>query len=496
VILRNLDAMAAVKMNVLHWHLSDDQGFRVESKRYPKLHELGSDGQYYTQQQIRDIVAYARERGVRVVPEFDIPGHSTSWLVGYPELGSAPGPYTISRHWGIQNPVLDPTNEAVYTFLEGFLGEMAALFPDRYFHIGGDEVNGKDWKANQKIQQYKQANGMKTEHDLQAYFNKRLQPMLKKNGKVVVGWDEILHTDLPRDIVIHSWRGQKSLAEAARQGFSGILSNGYYLDLMWHAGQHYAVDPLEKETAGLSAEEKKRVLGGESCEWAEFATPEVIDARIWPRNAAIAERLWSPQSVRDVDSMYARMEAVSPKLAWAGSTHLKVWYEMTERIAGAGPVGPVRALAEVVEPVKNYQRNGLTKGAYRQYTPLNRMVDVARPESMAAREFGKLVAKLAADKSVAGEVRRRLEHWKANDARLQPASSNSDLIRELAAISRNVAAVASAGLEALARIEKGQRGDAGWYNRQQALLKEASKPSAELLLSIVPPVRQLIEQAK
>jgi hexosaminidase len=226
-----------------------------------------------------------------VVPEFDIPGHSTSWLIGYPELGSAAGPYRLARNWGIQNPCLDPTNEKVYPFLEGFLGEMAALFPDRYFHIGGDEVNGNDWKANARIQQFKRAHGMKTEHDLQAYFNQRVLAILKQHGKIVVGWDEILHPDLPHEIVIHSWRGQKSLAEAARQGFSGILSNGYYLDLMHHADQHYAVDPLEKETAGLSAEERKRVLGGEACEWAEFVTPENIDARIWPRNAVIAERL-------------------------------------------------------------------------------------------------------------------------------------------------------------------------------------------------------------
>jgi hexosaminidase len=336
---------------------------------------------------------------------------------------------------------------------------------------------------------------MKTEHDLQAYFNKRLQAILKKNGKVVVGWDEILHTDLPRDIVIHSWRGQKSLAEAVRLGFSGILSNGWYLDLMQHADQHYAVDPLEKETAGLTDEEKKRVLGGEACEWAEFATPENVDARIWPRNAVIAERLWSPQSVRDVDSMYARMGAVSLKLAWAGSTHLKSWYEMTARIAGNGPVGPVRALAEVVEPVKGYQRSALQKGAYTQFTPLNRMVDVARPESMAAREFGMLVGKLASDKSVGGEIRRRLEGWRQNDERLRVAMDSSDLLRELGPVSSNLTKVAIAGLEALDRIEKGRHGDA-WFDEQQAMLKDAAKPSAELLLSVLPAVRSLIGLAK
>src|SRR5882672_11475949 len=143
VLKRNLDAMAAVKLNVLHWHLTEDQGFRIESKKFPRLHQMGSDGKFYTQDQAREIIAYARERGIRVVPEFDLPGHATSWLVGYPELGSAPGPYTIERKVGIFEPALDPTRDSTYKFLEGFLGEMAALFPDAYLHIGGDENEGK-----------------------------------------------------------------------------------------------------------------------------------------------------------------------------------------------------------------------------------------------------------------------------------------------------------------------------------------------------------------
>src|SRR5438876_2946867 len=161
VLKRNLDGMSAVKLNVLHWHLSDNQGFRVESKKFPKLHELGSDGLYYTQEEVRDVIAYARERGIRVVPEFDIPGHSTAWFVGYPELASGPGPYQIERRWGIFDPAIDPTQEKTYKFLDEFIGEMAKLFPDQYFHIGGDEVNGKQWDANPKIQQFMRAHGIK-----------------------------------------------------------------------------------------------------------------------------------------------------------------------------------------------------------------------------------------------------------------------------------------------------------------------------------------------
>ncbi|HEU4766865.1 MAG TPA: beta-N-acetylhexosaminidase, partial [Pyrinomonadaceae bacterium] len=187
VLKRNLDGMAAVKLNVFHWHLSEDQGFRVESKKYPKLHQLGSDGNYYTQEQIKEVIAYARERGIRVVPEFDIPGHSTSWLVGYPELGSAPGPYTIERRPGIFEPALDPTREEVYKFLDVFLSEMAALFPDEYLHIGGDENEGKQWDRNPAIQAFMKEKGIKDNHALQAHFNMRLLKILQKNNKKMIG---------------------------------------------------------------------------------------------------------------------------------------------------------------------------------------------------------------------------------------------------------------------------------------------------------------------
>src|SRR6185503_12823254 len=221
VIKRNLDAMAAVKLNVFHWHLSDNQGFRVESKRFPKLHEMGSDGLYYTQEQIRDIISYAHDRGIRVVPEFDMPGHCTSWLVGYPELASNPGPYSIGREFGVFDPAMDPTRESTYKFLDKFIGEMAKLFPDQFFHIGGDEVNGKAWDSNPKIQDFMHSHGLKGNDELQAYFNKRVQKIVTKYGKTMEGWDEILRPEVPKDIVIQSWRGQKSLADAAQQGYRG-----------------------------------------------------------------------------------------------------------------------------------------------------------------------------------------------------------------------------------------------------------------------------------
>src|SRR6185436_8800221 len=384
IIKRNLDGMEAVKLNVFHWHLSDDQGFRVERKRFPKLQEMGSDGLYYTQAQVRDLSAYAHDRGIRAVPEFDMPGHSTAWFVGYPELASGPGPYQIERGWGVFDPAMDPTKEETYKFLDKFIGEMAGLFPDQFFHIGGDEVNGKEWDANPKIQAFKQAHGLKDNNDLQAYFNQRVQKIVAKHGKTMLGWDEILRPDLPKDIAIQSWRGPDSLAQAAKQGYRGLLSSGFYVDLMWSAERHYATEPLSGAAANLTPEEQKRILGGEACMWSEYVSPENIDSRIWPRTAAIAERLWSPQDVRDVNSMDQRMAVTSRWLDGLGLTHNSSYDPMLRRIAGTDNIAALKALADVLEPVKDYTREETAPAPATSASPLNRVVDAVRPESVTA----------------------------------------------------------------------------------------------------------------
>jgi hexosaminidase len=496
VLKRNLDGMAAVKLNVLHWHLSENQGFRVESKKFPKLHEMGSDGLFYTQDEIRDLIAYAQERGIRVMPEFDMPGHSTAWFVGYPELASAPGPYQIERKWGVFDPAMDPTQERTYKFLDDFIGEMAGLFPDQYFHIGGDEVNGKQWDANPKIQEFKRSHGIKNNEDLQAYFNKRVQEIVSKHGKTMVGWDEILRPDLPKNIVVQSWRGQESLAAAAKQGYRGLLSHGYYVDLMWSAERHYSFDPLGGAGANLTPEEKQRVLGGEACMWGEYVSPENIDSRIWPRTAAIAERLWSPQEVRDVNSMYQRMEKVSRKLDWLGLTHNSGYAPMLRRMAGGDNISALRALADVVEPVKDYSRGELAAAEPTSADPLNRLVDAARPESLAARKFAGQVDQLLsgkADADAKAQIRSLLILWRDNQAKLQPLADQSFLLKEVVPISRDLSSLGSAGLSAMDYLESGQHAPADWATEQRGLVEEAKKPKAQLLLMIAPSIQRLIQ---
>jgi hexosaminidase len=496
VLKRNLDAMAAVKLNVFHWHLSENQGFRIESKKFPKLQEMGSDGLYYTQDEVRDLIAYAHDRGIRVVPEFDMPGHSTAWFVGYPELASGPGPYQIERKWGVFDPAMDPTQERTYKFLDSFIGEMAQLFPDQYFHIGGDEVNGKQWDANPNIQAFMHAHGLKTNQDLQAYFNTRVQKIVSKHGKTMVGWDEILRPDLPKDIVVQSWRGQDSLAAAAKQGYRGILSFGYYVDLMWPASRHYAVDPMSDAAANLSPDEKKLILGGDACMWSEYVSPENIDSRIWPRTAAIAERLWSPQDVTDVDSMYQRLAEVSRWLDWLGLTHNSSYGPMLRRIAGSNDISALRTFTDVVEPVKDYNREELAVVEATSLSPLNRVIDAARPESATARQFGNLVDVLIAghaDSEAKQEIKALLIRWRDNQSNLQLLESQSFLLKEIVPLSQDLSAVATTGLQALDYMDRGERAPAAWATEQFALLEAAQKPKAQLLLMVAPSVQKLVE---
>jgi hexosaminidase len=492
---RTLDGMAAVKLNVFHWHLSDDQGFRIESKRYPLLQGQGSDGKYYTQAEVRDILAYARNRGIRVVPEFDMPGHATSWFVGYPQLATRPGPYEIVRGQGILTALMDPTKESTYRFLDGFIGEMAHLFPDQYFHIGGDEVDPKDWNESPHVQTFMKLHRLADAHALQAYFNQRVLKIVTKYGKRMEGWDEILNPKLPKNIVIQSWRGQDSLAQAAREGYSGLLSAGYYLDLMYPASQHYAADPLKGPTANLTPEQKKRIYGGEAAMWEELATLENVDVKLWPRLAAIAERLWSPEDVTDVHSMYRRLEATDGWLQHQGIEQRSQLRLMQERLAGGHPVEPLAVLASVLEPVKGYKRHSGRN--YSSLTPYNRLVDSIAPESKAARDFRDAVDRFVADPKADGAdgdlILKDLTLWRNNISGVMPVLQSNSLLTENIPVAKAVESLSATGLEALDGLRSGKRVDSSWVKAKLATVDENYTPKVEMLIQFAPGVRKLVE---
>lgn len=241
---RQLDAMAMAKLNVFHWHLTDDQGWRFQINALPKLHELASDGEFYTQDDIRDVVDYARARGIHVMPEVDMPGHASAIAQAYPELLSGKGPYKKEVRWGVHTPTLNPANEQVYEFAEKIIAELTSLFPFEYIHTGGDEVDPDEWNKNASIQQFMRDKQLHSPQDLQAYFNQRLVKILAKHNRKMVGWDEIQHPNLPKDIVVQSWRGPDAVSDAVSHGFQALLSTGFYLDQAQPTAYHYRNDPI------------------------------------------------------------------------------------------------------------------------------------------------------------------------------------------------------------------------------------------------------------
>ncbi|WP_280138049.1 beta-N-acetylhexosaminidase [Terriglobus roseus] len=501
VLKRNLDAMAAVKLNVFHWHLTEDQGFRIESKRFPRLTAEGSDGLFYTQEQARELVQYARDRGIRIVPEFEMPGHSVAWLVAYPELNSGTQPTGIRREFGVSDYVLDPTREATYKFINLFLTEMASIFPDQYVHIGGDEAPAPDWKTNPRIVAFMKSHDLKDNDALQAYFNKRVLAILTKLNRRMVGWDEIFNPALPKDVVIQSWRGEQSLSKGATQGYQGVLSAPYYLDGMQPAVKPYLADPISANTT-LTPEQQKLILGGEICMWGEHLDGRTIDSRIWPRSAAIAERFWSPQNVRDVDSMYSRLDAVSVELETLGLRHLTSEDAELRGLAGSEHIAALRTFASAFEPVGFGDRSSEQHTSQR--TALTSFVDAVRPDppirhqlELAAKRY---LAKGTETTSATSQSKDLLERFFSEvnasmpsvnelikqQPRLQPMQERADQLAVLTGI----------GSQAIHFLETGTSAPAQWKQDALARIEGAKKPSGLVFFDFLSPLTDLVNATR
>jgi hexosaminidase len=500
---RTLDGMAMVKLNVFHWHLSDDQGFRAESKIYPKLTGLGSNDDFYTQEQMREVVAYARARGIRVVPEFDIPGHSVSWMVGYPQLGSSKGPFHLPDVAGIHDEALDPTREATYVFLNRFIGEMTKIFPDAYFHIGGDEVNGEVWTSNPRIARFMKRKGFEKPSQLQTYFSQRVVRIVEKHGKKPVGWDEVLVPGLPKNVMVQSWRGVDSLAAGARQGYRGILSAPYYLDGMKSNETHYLADPIPADTT-LTAEQQKLILGGEVCMWAEQLNDRTIDSRIWPRTAVMAERFWSPQSDRDVASMYRRLPRVSIELEQAGLKHITGPAMMRRSISGEVNPTALTTLASVLEPVSFGER------AHAQHTdghtPLDRLVDTVVPDPPSRFEFAQdvdaVLNKTADSTSAEARLTRRFMEWQQIAPMLAAQMQANPRMSDAAVRATQLGELGKVGLQALLNLDPnnsaygGPKLEASNPQSQLAAIDEAAKPAALVRFTFLDSLKKLVAAEK
>ncbi|MFG6687457.1 beta-N-acetylhexosaminidase [Mariniflexile sp. HNIBRBA6329] len=495
VIKRNLRAMASVKMNVFHWHLTDDQGFRVESKTYPKLQELASDGLYYTQNQIKDVVNYASNLGIRVIPEFDVPGHASAILTAYPELGSKDGyNYAIERFSGVFDPTIDPTKDITYQFLENLFTEMTPLFPDDYFHIGGDENEGKHWNENKNIQAFKQKHNLKTNHDLQTYFNIKLEKILNKLGKKLMGWDEIMTPNMPTTALIHSWRGENeglpkggTLINAAKAGYKTVLSNGFYIDRMQSVDYHYSIEPIGDIL--LTAEERANILGGEATMWTELATPLTIDSRIWPRTAAIAERFWSKKGINNIENMKLRLKDVSYKLEELGITHLKNRDVILRNITNNQDITPLLDLLKICEPLKIYQRNkdGIE---YKTFSPFTLFADACSSDAEDAYIFNTSVYEFLENQNEdpLNRLLKYLEKWSGNHKLFSEIKSNPKL-KPIKPLSINLSKTSQLLMDILTR----KKTDKNELNILKEALTTLNQPHVDVEIVIYEPLNKLVD---
>lgn len=517
---KNIDAMEAVKMNVLHLHLTDDEGFRIESKLFPLLHEKGSNGEYYTQAQLKELVHYAGERGIIIVPEYDLPGHSQSWFAGYHELASQPGPYRpgLRMQWQMEHqaiapmksggiadmianmvaPTFDPTNEKTYEFLGRFIGEMSAIFTSGYIHIGADENNGMAWKLNPAIMTWMNKHNMQSTGELQRYFVQRMYDIIKKNHRQLIGWEEIYHNRLPSDAVVHKWipgnnemiKSYGTVDEFAKN-HPVLISEGFYLDLFLPAYIHY-------NNPGLTGIQNNNLWGGEAALWTEQADNGNFDGRLWPRAAAVAERLWSPASINDVDDMYNRLFVISHELDERGLNHIANYQRALRMLAHGESVEALQTFTDVLAPVKGYRKimSSLFKPAQFAYqtTPLTAVSDIVFTDSETKRKFRNLVKVYLEhpDKNIEEQIRGYLQTWQQNDSILNACLHRDQRLKDVAEHSKNLAAAAAIGLEALDRTGKGTSNDTAWVKQKTASISAYSKPVAETEIAVLPEIRALV----
>ncbi len=338
-----IDLLAFHKMNKFHWHLTDDQGWRIEIKKYPLLSEISSirketlighggiqpfvyDGKpyggYYTQEEIKDIVAYAMSRHVTVIPEIELPGHSVAVLAAYPHLGCTGGPYSVVTRWGIFDDVFCAGNDDVFVFLENVLAEVIELFPSEYIHIGGDECPKTRWKVCKKCQKRIKDEGLKNEYELQSYFIQRVEKFLNSHGRQIIGWDEILEGGLAPNASVMSWRGEDGGIAAAKMGHNVIMTPNSHLYF-----DHYQSNPEEEPLAiggftnlekvysyhpipdSLTNEEAQFILGAQANLWTEYMkTPEHVEYMAYPRAVALSEVVWSDRSQKNFDDFLRRLK--------------------------------------------------------------------------------------------------------------------------------------------------------------------------------------------
>jgi hexosaminidase len=437
-----------------------------------------------------------------------------SWFVGYPELATELGPYRIEPRWGVRYPTIDPTKENTYTFLDKFFGEMTKLFPDPYFHIGGDEVEGSQWARSPSIQKFILENQLNDKSGLQAYFNKRVQKMLKQYGKTMIGWEEIFeeareNLSIDKDAIIQSWKSRESLLDTIFEGYRGLLSYGYYLDHLSSSTFHYKNDPIIRQEINSSNEEQLNlILGGEACMWSEYVSETTVDSRIWPRVLAVAERLWSSSAVDNEAFLYERLfrmsrllDKVQIGLNHRSSYKLQLRNLIPDPIKKKDLLHSFTLLADVCEPYGVLQR--VEHGIYPSNFSLTTFTDALRSESERIRKLEYLPIN-------ATIFRDTFQTWSRNHLRLRQLFDAIDKnkrkqlwVQDVEQLSFNLAQTGRIGLRVLdyctKRIlhhEKNHTMNSWplehWILHHEILLDQLENQVTEVRLAAVRPVQRLL----
>ncbi|KPM46815.1 beta-N-acetylhexosaminidase [Jiulongibacter sediminis] len=506
ILKRNIDAMAVVKLNVLHLHLTDDEGFRVESKVFPKLHEKGSKGQFYTQEEIKDLVTYAKERGIMVYPEFDLPGHSTSWFAGYPELASAPGPYEPGHRYKVKEgasmqeamqvimksalPTLDPSKESTFKFLDQFIEEMSSLFPSPYMHIGADENNGLAWLENPKIAAFMKQKGFENAEELQAYFVERMHEILSKHHKTTIGWEELYNADLSKEVIVQQWgaigANRPNAMEIAQKGNKVLISKGFYLDYFLEAKAHYNNPNIPKEV-------HPNILGGEAALWSELVDENGFETRAWPRTAAVAERLWSPESVNDVDEMYRRLFILEDKLEENGLNHKLNSERMLSALANGQDISAALKVLTALAPARGYGRllSQFVAAESKKYqsVPLVAIEDLVACDYKEAWVFKTNVEEYLQNRDDLVKVRllNQLEEWNLASSKITQLITKAPNPKEFAIYADRLSKVTEIGLKSLKSNSSREQSEE-WLKE----LKTFKQRGDKLEIQILPQIEALI----
>ncbi len=540
-IVRTLDAMASLRMNVLHLHLSDDQAFRMQIQALPELTGAGGDGCFFTAQQMGDLVVYAADRGIRIVPEIDMPGHVTAWLAACPELAAYPGDYRPSKEFGVHKGCLDPSRARTYATIEQICTELAAIFPDSFIHIGGDEVQGDHWRASPAIKAWRKAKRLPDQQDVTAYFVRRVTAILRRLGRRTIVWDEALHTQLSKDVVVQCWRNVAMQAAALAAGHASIFSSGYYLDLNFPARNHYGFDPgagsecldaaqnrmlddMDNAAARRAAErllascqpppipmhaEPGRAMGGEACLWSELVSADTLETRLLSRLPAVAQRLWLGSNALPEEDLYRRMGVWNACIETLTGARLGNVKALTQLGLTGANLAAARILLAYVEPIRwyrrllgdealaNHARGDMQVSATRPYdadTRLRRFVDYCPPESLAARDLMARIAEFTAAPATGSCHAALLQvaaAWRSQYARLHSIRKETMEIAEILPLSLLLAQAADILEPVLTALIQGDRAAHARIAAAQWIAAHGNATIAELRLAITPGLQML-----